>query len=341
MRRGWRGPRLPLLLALLLAACSPSPRWERDRLSEAVPPFLAGCAALPDPGPLAPACADAARLPPGDEPAARAFFARHFEPIPAGEGLITGYYEPVLRVSPVRAPGFTAALLPPGAPDLPRAAIEAAVEAGTWPGPVLAWADPVDAFFLQIQGSGRAVFPDGSERRLGYAGKNAHPYVPIGRVLIERGAMAREAVSMDSLRAWLHAAPLAEARALMDANPSWVFFRWRDDLPPAGGPAGTLGAPLTPGRSAAVDRGHVPLGLPLWIATRDPLTGAPLERLVIAQDTGGAIRGAARADLFWGWGEAAGLAAGRMRETGRIWVLRPRAVPLPPAGWPGGAARLS
>ncbi|MFC0386519.1 murein transglycosylase A [Muricoccus vinaceus] len=310
---------------LLLAGCADGPRWERDRLSEALPPFLAGCLALADPGLLAPACAEAARLPPGDETAARAFFIRHFEPSPAGEGLITGYYEPVLRVSPVPAPGFTAPLLGlVEAPDLPRATIEAAVAAGEWPGPVLAWADPVDAFFLQIQGSGRAVFPDGTERRLGYAGKNAQPYVPIGRLLIERGAMTREQVSMQSLRAWLHAAPPAEARALMDANPSWVFFRWRDDLPAAGGPAGTLGVPLTPGRSVAVDRAHVPLGLPVWIATRHPLTGAPMERLVMAQDTGGAIRGAARADLFWGWGEEAGLAAGRMRETGRIWVLRPR-----------------
>ncbi|MBI0534867.1 murein transglycosylase [Roseomonas sp. KE2513] len=317
-----------LLLAFLAAGvasgCTPSPRWERDRLSEAVPAFVAGCAALAYPGTLAPACAAAPLVPPGDEAAARAFFVRYFEPVLAGEGLVTGYYEPVLRVSPVRAPGFTAPLLAMGPAELPRASIEAAVAAGAWPGQVLAWADPVDAFFLQIQGSGRAVFPDGSERRLGYAGKNAHPYVPIGRVLIERGAMAREQVSMDSLRAWLHAAPPGEARALMDTNPSWVFFRWRDDLPPSGGPAGTLGAPLTPGRSVAVDRGHVPLGLPLWIETRHPTEGGRLERLVVAQDTGGAIRGPARADLFWGWGEAAGSAAGRMRETGRIWVLRPR-----------------
>nr|WP_280842973.1 MltA domain-containing protein [Pararoseomonas baculiformis] len=302
------------------------PGWERDRVSEAIPAFVTGCATLRDPGPLAPACAEAARLPPGDDRAARAFLDRHFEPVPAGEGLVTGYYEPLLRVSPTPAPGFTAPLLAPapGAPDLDRAGIEAAVAQGRWPGQVLAWADPVDAFFLQIQGSGRAVFPDGTQRRLGYGGKNGHPYVPIGRLLIERGAMAREQVSMQSIRAWLHAAPPGEARVLMEANPSWVFFRWRDDLPLAGGPAGTLGAPLTPGRSVAVDRAHTPLNSPVWIATRHPLTGERLERLVIAQDTGGAIRGPARADLFWGWEENAALAAGRMRETGRVWVLRPR-----------------
>jgi len=299
-------------------------------VAEAIPAFLAGCAALgataAGHGPLAPACAEAPRLPPGDEPAARAFLARHFAPAPAGEGLVTGYYEPVLRVSPTPTPDLTAPLLAsaPGAPDLDRAGIEAAVAAGTWPGRVLGWADPVDAFFLQIQGSGRATLPDGTTRRLGYAGKNGHPYVPIGRLLIERGALAREAVSMGTIRAWLRAAPAPDARALMDANPSWVFFRWRDDLPPEGGPAGTLGAPLVPGRSAAVDRAHIPLGTPVWIAARHPLTGARLERLVIALDTGGAIRGPARADLFWGSGDAAGEAAGRMRETGRLWVLRPR-----------------
>jgi membrane-bound lytic murein transglycosylase A len=319
----WRG--LPLLL-LLLSACGGLPGWERDRVSEAMPAFQAGCAAMREPGPLAAACAEAARLPAGDERAARAFLDRHFEPVPAGEGLITGYYEPVLRVSPVPAPGFTAPLLAMarGVPDLDRAAIGAAVARGDWPGEILAWADPVDAFFLQIQGSGRAVFPDGTVRRLGYAGKNGHPYVPVGRLLIERGAMAREDVSMQSIRAWLHEAPAGEAQTLMEANPSWVFFRWRDDLPAEGGPAGTLGVPLVPGRSVAVDRSHTPLGSLLWIATRDPVTGQRLERLVVALDTGGAIRGPARADLFWGWGDAAGAAAGRMREAGRVWVLKPR-----------------
>lgn len=320
---------LPLLF-LALSACGGLPGWERDHVSEGIPAFQAGCAALSsagrDPGTLGAACAAAARLPVGDDRAARAFLTRYFEPVPVGEGLITGYYEPVLRVSATPSPGFSAPLLAPvpGAPDLDRAGIEAAVARGEWPGTVLAWADPVDAFFLQIQGSGRAVFPDGTVRRLGYAGKNGHPYVPVGRLLIERGAMTREEVSMQSIRAWLQQASPDEARGLMEANPSWVFFRWRDDLPAEGGPAGTLGAPLVPGRSVAVDRSQVPLGTPLWIATRDPLTGAPLERLVVALDTGGAIRGPARADLFWGWGDAAGVAAGRMRETGRVWVLRPR-----------------
>ncbi|WP_458094812.1 murein transglycosylase A [Roseomonas sp. WA12] len=315
-----------LLLSLVLSGCGGLPGWERDRVSEALPAFRAGCAATRDAGALAAACAEVARVPAGDERAARAFLDRHFEPVPAGEGLITGYYEPVLRVSATPGPGFSAPLLAvaPGAPNLDRAGIEAAVARGQWPGAVLAWADPVDAFFLQIQGSGRAVFPDGTVRRLGYAGKNGHPYVPVGRLLIERGALTRETVSMQTIRAWLAAAPAAEARALMEANPSWVFFRWRDDLAVEGGPAGTLGAPLVPGRSVAVDRAHVPLGTPIWIATRDPVTGARLERLVVALDTGGAIRGPARADLFWGWGDEAGAAAGRMRETGRVWVLRPR-----------------
>nr|WP_263964924.1 MltA domain-containing protein [Roseomonas sp. SXEYE001]MCV4205939.1 MltA domain-containing protein [Roseomonas sp. SXEYE001] len=324
MGRVWRRG-LRLSLFLLLPGCD-LPGWDRDRVSEAVPAFQAGCTAMRDPGPLAAACAEAARLPAGDERAARAFLEAHFEPASAGEGLITGYYEPVLRISPVRAPGFTAPLLAPApdAPDMDRAGIEAAVARGEWPGEILAWADPVDAFFLQIQGSGRGVYPDGTVRRLGYAGKNQHPYVPIGRLLIERGAMAREDVSMQSIRAWLQEAPPEEARALMQGNPSWVFFGWRDDLPAEGGPAGTLGAPLTPGRSVAVDRAHTPLGSLLWITTRHPLSGEKLERLVVAGDTGGAIRGPARADLFWGWGDEAGAAAGQMREKGRVWVLRPK-----------------
>ena len=248
----------------------------------------------------------------------------------------------MLRASPVRAPGFEVPLRarpadlvdgemrPNGrrvmwrdtgaglAPYPDRAAIEAE------PAPdALAWlADPAEKFFLQIQGSGRLLMPDGTTRRLGFAGHNGHAYVAIGRLLIERGAIAREAMSMQAIRAWMREAGAAEAAALMAANPSYIFFRDLA-LPEGDGPIGTLGAPLTPGRSLAVDPAHIPLGSLVWLAWRDPLTGEDQARLVVAMDTGGAIRGPARGDLFTGWGEAAGEVAGRMRETARVFVFAP------------------
>lgn len=190
----------------------------------------------------------------------------------------------------------------------------------------LAWVDPVDAFFLHIQGSGRVRLADGTVLRLGFAARNAHPYVPIGRLLIERGAIAREAMSMQAIRAWLAAAPPEAARALLRENPSYIFFRVLD-LAADTGPIGTLGVPLTPRRSIAVDRAHVPLGAPVWLLGE---TGLPA--LQVAQDTGGAIRGRARADAFWGWDEAAPLAAGPQNSTVRMLVLVPRSAMLPQGG---------
>jgi len=348
------GPFLFLALLGLLAACTPAPRqvsdlpgWGDDRLAEAIPPFLAGCRPPAIPAPL---CAEAAALPPDDDAAARAFFERRFTLRRAGEGLMTGYYEPELRGSLTPAPGYPAPLL--GRPDdlmevdLGRFAEDlkgrrivgrvekgafvpyparAAIEAGATGAPVLLWAaDPAEAFFLQIQGSGRVVLPDGSVRRLGYAARNGHRYVPIGRLLADRGEIPREQVSMQSILAWLEQAGTARAKALMDENPSYVFFR-ETPARPEQGPTGSLGVPLTPLRSVAVDRAHIPLGSPVWIVTRHPLTGAPMRRLVLAQDTGGAIKGEARADLFWGWGEAAAEAAGRMKEPTTLYVLEPAA----------------
>ena len=180
-------------------------------------------------------------------------------------------------------------------------------------------ADPIAAFFLQIQGSGRVRLPDGEVLRLGYAATNGRPYTAIGRVLVAEGALEREEVSLQSIRAWLRANP-AEQRRVMDRNRSYVFFR----EVPGEGPVGTQGVPLTPGRSLAVDPRYLPLGAPLWIDTVDPLdTSRPLRRLTVAQDTGGAIRGAVRGDLFWGAGLDAEERAGRMRSPGRYYVLLP------------------
>ncbi|WP_431282640.1 MltA domain-containing protein [Humitalea sp. 24SJ18S-53] len=221
----------------------------------------------------------------------------------------------------------------PGArpPSLPsRAAIESGALAGR--GLELAYVDnAADAFFLHIQGSGRVLLADGKVLRLGYAAQNGHPYVPIGRILLNRGAIPRERMSMQAIRAWLSEAPPAEATALMAENPSFIFFRVMEGLRPDEGPPGSLGVPLIPGRSLAVDRAHVPMGAPVFLVGRDPLTGAPFHRLTMAQDTGGAIRGRARGDLFFGWGDAAGEAAGRTRDDAQFWVLIPRAVLEQPA----------
>ena len=365
-----------LLVAASLAACAPStprpvgfadlPGWAADTQAEFLPALRASCAAiaslpadralggtgptLSTPAALAPACAELARLPPGDV-AARAFLERHFTPLALGEGTLTGYFEPELRGSLRPSARFTTPLhaRPPGLveadlggfmPDLrgrrvaglvregrlqpfpDRAAITGGALRGQ--GLELAWVDdPADAFFLHIQGSGRVRLDDGGVLRLGYAGWNGHPYFALGRALVDQGVLAREAVSMQAIRAWMAQAGPAEATALMARNPSYIFFR-RLDLPPEAGPIGTLGALLTPMRSIAVDRTQVPLGLPVWVAGTDPLSGAPLQRLTVAQDTGGAIRGPARADLFTGWGAEAAERAGRMRDPATLFLLVPR-----------------
>ncbi|MBD0271455.1 MAG: MltA domain-containing protein [Acetobacteraceae bacterium] len=260
------------------------------------------------------------------------FFERRFRAFAAGSGLMTGYYEPELRgaeypVGPFQIPLHTAPPPLPGGARLPdRAAIETGALAGL--GLELAWVDdPVDAFFLHVQGAGRLRLHDGRVLRVGYAGKNDHPYKAIGRVLLDAGAIPRERMSMQAIRAWLEAAPPGEAAALLRHNPSYVFFRVLDGLSAGEGPPGALGVPLTPGRSLAVDPAFIPFGAPVFAATRDPVDGAPIRRLMHAQDTGGAIRGAARGDLFWGWGEAAAIRAGLMREAAEVFVLVPREEP--------------
>ncbi len=183
--------------------------------------------------------------------------------------------------------------------------------------------DPVDAFFLQIQGSGRIALDDGSEIRVGYAGQNGHPYTAIGKVLIESGALTREAVSMQSIRSWLEANP-AEADQVMNANRSYVFF----DVLDGDGPLGAQGIALTTGRSLAVDRKFMPLSAPIWLDSVSPLPDGSgeqaLQRLFIAQDTGGAIRGPVRGDVYWGHGETAAAIAGRMKSRGRYFLLLPK-----------------
>ena len=303
------------------------------------------------------ACAAARALPPGDA-AARGFFEAWFQPWAITDngnanGLFTGYYEPEARGA--RSPGGsyrTPLLGPPTdmvevqlgsfSPDMKGKTVvgriergrlvpywdRAAIEGGALDRQrlgILWLADPIDAFVLQIQGSGRIRLADGRIVRVNYAGQNGRPYVPIGRVLAERGEIPLEQVSLQSIRAWLNAHP-GQAAEVMNQNPSFVFFREVIGARPDDGPPGALGAPLMPGRSVAVDRSFLPLGAPIWLDTTDPLTGARLQRLMMAQDIGGAIKGPVRADVFWGWGSEAEEKAGKMRQPGTHYILLPRVV---------------
>ncbi len=201
----------------------------------------------------------------------------------------------------------------------------AEIVAGDWPhnDKVLVWVDdPVASFFLHIQGSGVVAMNDGTDTRVGYAGQNGHPYYAIGRELIARGELTKEEVSLQSIRAWLQAHP-DQADEIMNTNKSYVFFRELD----TDGPVGGEGLTLTPERSLAVDRTMVPYGTPLWVDIAPPVEGeAPLQKLMVAQDTGGAIRGAVRGDVFWGYGDRAEHMAGMMKSKGRYWLLLPKPV---------------
>ena len=174
---------------------------------------------------------------------------------------------------------------------------------------------------MQIQGSGQVQLTDGKRVRLNYADQNGHPYRSIGRWLIERGELKADQASMQGIKSWAKANPALLAE-LLNSNPSLVFFR---ELAVEGsGPQGAMGLALTPERSLAIDPRHVPLGAPIWLATTKPNSELALTRLMLAQDTGGAIRGVVRADFYWGSGADAGSQAGKMRQQGRMWVLMPR-----------------
>jgi len=337
------------------------PGWAASAASGALRAFVAGCARARQNPALAAACMRAREIAP-DDAAARGFFEATFTPYALssseGEthGLITGYYEPVLAGRRARSERFhtpvfgvpadlivvdLASLYPELkhrrlrgriegrrlVPYYSRAEIEDVNE--RFAAPVLAWvSDPVALFFLQIQGSGRIQFEDGAQLRLGYADQNGHPYRSLGRHLVERGEMRLEEASMQGIQAWAEANP-DKLRAALDANPSYVFFRVLPDLPAHDGPIGALGVPLRAGASLAVDRRFIPLGAPVYLATTEPLSDVPLERLTVALDTGGAIRGPLRADFYWGSGPDAGAMAGRMRQQGRLWLLWPRGASPP------------
>lgn len=301
-----------------------------------------------------------AMRPPVSAEAARAFFEAHFAPLAiAAEGFVTGYYEPEIEASRTPDARFTVPLyrrpddLVAVGDDAPadwdpafrfarrteaglqpffdRAAIEAGALAGR--GLELAFlADPVDAFFVHVQGSARLRLADGSTLRIAFDGKSGHPYTSIGRLAVERGYLAAGRADKDGLEAFLKANREVGA-ALMRENRSFIFFRQVEGLGPADGPLGAAGVPLTAGRSLAVDRSLMTFHLPVFVAApslADPLRPArPFGRLMIAQDTGSAIVGPARGDLFIGTGSAAGSLAGRIRHSARMVVLAPRGEATP------------
>lgn len=239
------------------------------------------------------------------------------------EGIFTGYYEPILKGSLRRHGVYQTPLYKlPGKNTnykIPRSKIVKGALKGK--GLELVWVDdPVDAFFVQIQGSGRVRLDNGREIRLGYAGQNGYPYFPIGKALLDRGELQPGNVTMQSIKAWLRAHP-RQAESIMSKNESYVFFK---PMANQGGPIGSHGVPLTPQRSMAVDRSVITLGTPLWLDARHPNHSLRLQKLMIAQDTGGAIKGAVRGDYFWGSGDKAGHYAGLMNSKGNLFVLLPR-----------------
>jgi len=331
------------------------PGWEQDNLRQAWPAFQASCRALGAKADWKSVCAAAKAVDTGDGAAIRRYFETWFVPNlvraadGADSGLITGYYEPFLRGSRQRGGANQTPLykvpddlitvdLGSVYPTLKGMRLRgrlsgktvvpygsrAEIERARIPGKELVWVDdPVEAFFLEVQGSGRVQLDDGETVRVAYADQNGHPYKAIGRWLVEQGELTAGEASAQGIKAWIAAHP-ERRQELFNVNPSYIFFR-EERLPdPNVGPKGALGVPLTPTRSVAIDPSFLPLGAPIFLSTTAPASDTPLQRLVMGQDTGGAIRGAVRADFFFGFGGQAPDNAGRMKQRGQLWVLLPR-----------------
>jgi membrane-bound lytic murein transglycosylase A len=346
------------------ARWSDLPGWSADDMKTAWSAFLQSCNALHGRARWVIPCTAAQSAHPATSQDVRAFFERYFEPYAVVKrlgtqvdrsGLMTGYFEPLLHGARSRSAEFDTPLYAPP-PDLLtvdlasvypalkglriRARLEgnrvvpyySRAELGrdsALEGHEIVWVDnALDAFFLEVQGSGRVELPSGEIIRLHYADENGYPYRSIGRYLVEHGDLKPQEATMLGIRLWARLHP-DQVQALLDADPSVVFFREEPLGDPALGPKGSLGVPLTPGRSIAVDPTAVPLGAPVFLDTTFPDSAARLERLVVAQDTGGAIRGPVRADLFWGTGAEAAGEAGEMRQQGRMWLIWPKGAPLP------------
>ena len=333
------------------------PGWQQDDLREAWPAFIGSCKVLVRKDDWKEPCTASAAVNATDGAAIRQFFESFFVPNQmraadgADTGLITGYYEPMLHGARKRGGAFQTPLyrvpddlltveLGSVYPELKNMRLRgrlvgkkvvpyntrAEIERADISGKELLWVDDaVEAFFLEVQGSGRVKLDDTGETvRLAYAEQNGHPYKAIGRWLVEKGELTVPQATAQGIKAWIAANP-TRRQELFNANPSYIFFK-EERLPdPSVGPKGALGVPLTPARSVAVDPSFLPLGAPLYLATTRAGSDVPMQRLMVGQDTGGAIRGAVRADFFYGFGKDAADSAGLMKQQGRIWVLLPKA----------------
>jgi membrane-bound lytic murein transglycosylase A len=323
------------------------PNWPTDDLTAGWAAMLQSCRALHAKPQWEAVCAQSALVDKSDAAAQQAFYEANFTPYQlfnadgTAQGLITGYYEPLLKGSRVKTPRFRYPLYVELSEVYPQLkgmrlrgrlqgkrivpyANRGEIEAGlvALKGRELFWVEnAVELFFLQIQGSGRIELPDGQQIKVGYDNQNGHPYVSIGKKLIEMGELKASEASMQGIKKWAEQHPERLAD-LLATNPSYVFFR--ESAGNLSAPLGSLGVPLTNEYSLAVDVRTIPLGAPVFLATTRPLDATPLNRLMFAQDTGGAIKGAVRADFFWGFGDQAGVQAGRMKQKGQLWLLLPK-----------------
>lgn len=349
-------PPKPAAKPLESARWADLPNWPgNDGLAPAFSALLTSCTTLHKQAHWQAVCTAARALETRQEEALRTWFEAQFQPWQlvnpdhSREGLITGYYEPIIKASrqqkkpyvhPIYAAPEDLITVDFGEqyPELKHMRLRGRLEGrrlvpyfsrAEWEkaetrrnADVLLWADDVlDVFFMQIQGSAQAQLDDGSRVRLNYADQNGHPYRSIGRWLIDQGELKAEQASMQGIRHWAKTHP-KRLQELLNANPSYVFFR---ELALDGkGPPGAMGLALTPERSLAIDPKNVPLGVPIWLSTTQPNSEQALTRLMVAQDTGGAIRGVVRADFYWGSGSEAGHLAGKMRQKGQMWLLLPR-----------------
>ena len=328
--------------------------WTDDDILPAWDAFLRSCTVLKNQPLWQKTCTQADSIRGQDNATLRQFFESRFVPHQvlnsdgSGDGLITGYYEPLLKGSRKQSMRYRYPLyttpdellvvdLGEIYPELKNMRLRgrlqgrkvvpyysrSEIERNPAPlqGKELLWVDDaIDLFFLQIQGSGRVELESGEIVRVGYSEQNGHPYKSIGRLLVERGELPLEKASMQGIKTWGQRNP-AKLNELLQQNSSFVFFR---ELPVGlPGPLGSLGVPLTAGRSLAIDPRTIPQGAPVFLATTWPNTDKRLHRLMVAQDTGGAIKGNVRADFFWGFGPEAGDQAGKMRQSGKMWVLMP------------------
>lgn len=328
---------------------------DKDNLSAAWPALLQSCGVLKKNPLWQGACDAVLQLPNPSTQAAQQLLNQYFSPWqvmnPDGTdtGLITGYYEPLLKGSRTRTERYRYPLyqrpddmvtveLSSLYPELASRRLRGKLDGKTLKpyysrgeieiaqsplaGKELMWTDDIiDLFFLQIQGSGVIKLDNGEQVNVGYADQNGQPYLSIGKVLIDRGELTSDKASMQGIKDWGRK-NLDKLRDLLNSNPSYVFFReLPEDLP---GPLGAMGVPIMAERSIAVDPRYIPLGAPVFLSATYPNSKKPLQRLMMAQDTGGAIKGAVRADFFWGAGNEAGKQAGAMKQQGKLWVLMPK-----------------